>query len=111
MSDEQHLVKVLVSRGAGLSTPGQVLALETPQTAEFRKNALVGKVGNADGVHTYQLQQEVAEVGPHSIVLRSVQVGKVNHIQEETLVDVKILKAKANYRFQPTHSGFLVVPF
>lgn len=42
----------------------------------------------------YQLQQEVAEVGPHPVRLRPIPVRKVHHIQEETLVDVKILQAE-----------------
>lgn len=40
----------------------------------------------------YQLQKEIAEVGPHSIRVRSVCVWKVNQVQEQPLVDVKVLK-------------------
>lgn len=35
VSDEQHLVEVLVSRRVGLRRPRQVLALRTPQMAEL----------------------------------------------------------------------------
>lgn len=42
----------------------------------------------------YQLQQEAAEVGPHPVRLRSVSVREVNHVQEQALVDVKVLKIK-----------------
>lgn len=53
VSDEQHLVEVLVSRRVGLRRPRQVLALRTPQMAEL----LGGKKchqerGRADGGHT-----------------------------------------------------------
>lgn len=40
----------------------------------------------------YQLQQEVAEVGPRAVTLRSVGVGEVDHVQEQALVDVVVLR-------------------
>ncbi len=42
----------------------------------------------------YQLQQETAEVGPHPVRLWSVSVRKVNQVQEQALVDVKVLGEK-----------------
>lgn len=47
-----------------------------------------------DTVVIYQLQQEVAEVGPHSVRLWSISVRKVNQVQEQALVDVKVLRVK-----------------
>lgn len=47
------------------------------------------------GGAVYQLQQEAAQVGPRSVGVRSVGVRKVYHIQEEALVDVKVLKDKS----------------
>lgn len=48
------------------------------------------------GGAAYQLQQEAAQVGPRSVGVRSVGVRKVYHIQEEALVDVKVLKGKSH---------------
>lgn len=45
VSDEQHLVKVLVSRRVGLRRPRQVLALRTPQTAELLGKDVIRNVG------------------------------------------------------------------
>lgn len=45
VSDEQHLVEVLVSRRVGLSRPRQVLALRTPQTAELLGKNVIRNVG------------------------------------------------------------------
>lgn len=93
VSHQQHLLKVLVSGRAGLSGPGQVLALETAQKNRISQEGS-GRGGGRGRRCSYQLQQEVAEVGPRPVRVRSVRARKVNHIQEETLVDVKILKAK-----------------
>ena len=41
---------------------------------------------------TYQLQQEVAEVAPHPVRLWSIGVREVNQVQEQPLVDVKVLR-------------------
>lgn len=45
VSDEQHLVEVLVSRRVGLSRPRQVLALKTPQMAELLGKKVIRNVG------------------------------------------------------------------
>lgn len=52
VSHQQHLLEVLVSGRAGLSGPGQVLALETAQTTELARNAPAGEAGEADGAPT-----------------------------------------------------------
>lgn len=47
---------------------------------------------SGDSVVVYQLQQEVAEVAPHPVRLWSIGVRKVNQVQEQALVDVKVLR-------------------
>lgn len=43
----------------------------------------------------YQLQQEAAEVRPHSVRLCRIGAGEADHIEEQALVDVKVLKIKS----------------
>lgn len=42
----------------------------------------------------YQLEEEIAEVGEHAVGLWSIGVGKVNQVQEQAFVDVKVLIVK-----------------
>lgn len=43
----------------------------------------------------YQLQQEAAEIRPHSVRLCCIGAGEADHIEEQALVDVKVLKIKS----------------
>lgn len=43
----------------------------------------------------YQLQQEAAEVRPHSVRLCHIGTREADHVEEQALVDVKVLKIKS----------------
>lgn len=108
VSDEQHLLEVFVSWRVGLGRPGHVLTLKSlkRRAVEHHGTFTSKKRSKQDTVVIYQLQQEAAEVGPHSVRLRSVSVRKVNHVQEQALVDVKVLKVK---NFLVGHRCFVLV--
>lgn len=107
VSDEQHLLEVFVSWRVGLGRPGHVLTLKSlKRRAVEHHRDIHKKRSKQDTVVIYQLQQEAAEVGPHSVRLRSVSVRKVNHVQEQALVDVKVLKVK---NFLVGHRCFVLV--
>lgn len=113
VSDEQHLLKVLVSRGVGLGRARHVLTLGRRRSRRRTQRTSYGydcqlhcclsleplrtKTSLQDfntrmrGVYFYQLQQEAAEVCPHAVGVGAASVGEANHVQEEPLVDVEVL--------------------
>lgn len=101
MNDQQHLLKVFVSRSVGLSRPGQVLTLRTTRAGFIREQSVRNNSFKTFlNLSVYQLQQEGAEVGPHPVRFWSVGVGKVDQVQEETLVDVEVLRVKQKATFR-----------
>lgn len=54
----------------------------------------------------YQLQQEAAEIRPNSVRLCCIGAGEADHIEEQALVDVKVLKIKSlSLLVGPSHWG------